>query len=46
MIELSKYLCLLLRHQLEKTKLDMDWDNDNFDEPLYKMTYDIFHSTK
>ena len=24
MIELSKYLCLLLRHQLEKTKLDMD----------------------
>ena len=24
MIELSKYLCLLLRHQLENTKLDMD----------------------
>ena len=31
---------------LEKFMLGYDWDNDNFDEPLSKMTYDIFHSTK
>lgn len=31
---------------LEKFILGYDWDNGNFDEPLSKMTYDIFNSTK
>ena len=31
---------------LEKFLLGYDWNDDNFDEPLSKMTYDIFHSSK
>jgi len=30
---------------LEKFLFGYDWDNDNFDELLSKMTYDIFHSS-